>query len=186
MLPAISKINELKREISTIANCPKADPRRAVEFAMALVGCYPGQQWADEKVAKHFMRKLSDCLAGVDLDVLTAMVDPKSGLVANSKKLPTIAEVHHWIENRMSPKYSRIGWYLDEIKRLEDSDEPEVVSPEERARRADMLKRASAAIKDAAYRKAPLKPIQAQEGPELNEARMAALRNLETMRRGAE
>jgi hypothetical protein len=177
---ALSRISELRQEISSIANVPKASRDKAIQYAMRLVSQHPGQQNQDERVAKMFMLDLTACLEGVDLDVLEKLVDPKR---VRSKWLPSVPEVAAFIDEKMEPKRVSIGFMLDEIAYLERRETTEAVSPEERARRADMLKRAAAVIRDAAYKKSPLRPMQAQEGPELNEARLKALRSLEAMRR---
>jgi hypothetical protein len=189
MLPVISRVTELNHEISVIANCPKSDQRRAVEFAVALVACYPGHQWGDDMVAKAYMRQLSNCLAGVDLDVLAAMMNPKTGLVSKLKKLPTIGDVSHWIEVAMEPKLTRIGWYLDEIKRIEDKRTEVEVTEEERERRLRVSKEVKAIMIETGRKlsgKTGPKATGQVDGPEANEARLRALKSLEAMRRGGE
>lgn len=152
-LPTFSRIAELKQEIAAIANVPKASSETALLAATKLVASYPGQQGSDPVVAKEYMRQIVNLCTGVDLDVLAVMIDVtiSTSLVRKEPTfLPTAAKVAEWIDWKMDPKRSRIGWYLDEIKSIEERETEEKVSPEERARRADMLRKVSQVIKDTA------------------------------------
>ncbi len=118
------------------------------------------------------------------MDVLASLLNPKTGLVSRLKWLPTIAEVSNFIEEKMDPKRSRIGWYLDEIAVLEREAEPEVPE-EERRRNLQMLKDVSRVIKDTAVatRRAspPLPAWQATE-EEAQKGRLEALGYNDAMR----
>jgi hypothetical protein len=124
-------------------------------------------------------------MMGADVDVLAAMLNPKSGLVSRLKFLPTLAEVGEFIEEKMDPKRSRIGWYLDEIALLEREAEPEVPE-DERRRNLQMLKDVNQIIKDTAAAKikqtSSLSTWQATE-EEAQEGRLKALEYHDAMKK---
>lgn len=142
-----ARVSDLRAEIDAIANCPKANGETAAKTAVALVAAYPSQQAHDPIVAKAYMRQLTELLMGQDLDVLQALLGE---FVRKHKFLPAVAEVADFIDSKMEPKRSRIGWYLDEIKAIEDRQAEEQVTPEERTRRADMLRNVSMVIRETA------------------------------------
>jgi hypothetical protein len=183
-LSTSTRIDELKAEIAKIANCPKANGEMAAKTAGALIACYPSQRAQDPQAEKVYQRQLIELLVGVDMDVLAALLSPKNGLVSRLKWLPTLAEVSDFIEEKMDPKRSRIGWYMDEIVVLEREAEPEVPE-EERRRNLQMLKDVSKLIKDtaAATRRAstPLPAWHATE-EEAQKGRLEALAYNDAMR----
>lgn len=188
-LPSSSlRIQELKAEISAIANVPKANSETAAKAVTLLLACYPNQQNPDERVAKAFVQQLINLCTGVDLDVLQAMIEVNSGSSLVRQKpsfLPNAGEVAEWIDWKMEPKRSRIGWYLDEIKAIEDRHEEAKVTPEERMRRVDMLIKVSQVIRETSkvtQRASP--PLKAWQATEIEAAplRIEALRNLDAMR----
>jgi hypothetical protein len=179
-----TRVSELKAEIAAIANCPKANNEAAAKAAGALIACYPSQRAQDPQAEKVYQRQLIELLIGADMDVVAAMLNPKNGLVSRLKWLPTIAEVSGFIEEKMDPKRSRIGWYMDEIAVLERDAEPDVPE-EERRRNLQMLKDVSQLIKDtaAATRRAspPLPAWHATE-EEAQKGRLEALAYNDAMR----
>lgn len=127
-LPACSfRIAELRKEIDAIANCPKASEETATKAVTLLLANYPGQQNPDPRIAQAMVRQMVNVCTGVDLDVLQAMIELKSStslLRQESSFLPNPAKVAEWIDWKMDPKRSRIGFYLDEIAMLERRSAP--------------------------------------------------------------
>lgn len=156
-----SRVQELREEISRIANAPKANSETAAKCVIMLLACWPGQQNPDQRVAAAFVQQLINLCTGVDVDVLQALVDPRGNFVNKREFLPSIASVSDFIEGKMEPKASRIGWYLDEIALLERKVEP-LISDEERTRRADMLRKTAVVIRETAKKLTvqPPNPIQ--------------------------
>jgi hypothetical protein len=174
-----NRLHELRKEIDAIANMPKANSETAAKAAVALVACWPGQQAQDEMVAKAYMRRLTELLIGQDIDVLQKLLDE---FVRKQKFLPAIAEVEDFIDSKMEPKRSRISWYLDEIKALEERDSVRMASPEERERQYQRAREVSRIIRETAQKKCVqnLPPaIQMPDGKAAHAARMEALANLE-------
>jgi hypothetical protein len=184
-LSTSTRIGELKAEIALIANCPKATGEMAAKTAGALIACYPSQRAQDPQAEKVYQRQMIELMMGADVDVLAVLLNPKQGLVARLKWLPTLAEVSDFIEEKMEPKRSRIGWYLDEIAVLEREAEPDVPE-EERRRNLQMLKDVSQLIKDTANatRRAspPMQAWQATE-EEAIKGRAEGLKSLDAMRK---
>jgi hypothetical protein len=178
---SLNRISELRAEISAIADVPKANGLLASKTALALIACWPGQQAQDPMVAKAYMRQLSELLVGQDHDVLNALL---SDFVRKQDFLPTIAKISEFIEGKMDPKRSRIGWYLDEIALLEREAEPEVPE-EERRRNLEKLKAVSKVIKDTANamrRASPPLPAWHATEEEAQKGRLEALAYNDAMR----
>lgn len=189
-LPASSRIEEINRAIAAIANVPKATREVALKAATALVASYPGQQSSDPIVAKAYMQQLVSVCTGVDLDVLQAMLDVNlsTSLVRQERTfMPTPAKVAEWIDWKMQPKRSRIGWYLDEIAAIEKAAEEQALPADERQARAEKLLKVSAEIRAAAkaLRRASPK-LDAWQATETEAAvgREEGLKRLEDMRGG--
>ena len=157
-----SRAQQIRAEIDAISKAPKATATEALRYVTALLASYPGQQSQDDRVARAYARQLRDLCAGVDLDVLQAMINPKSGLVSRQKFLPAIAEVSAFIEEKMEPKLTRLGWHIDELERLEKKPDPPI-NDEERKRRAEMLRKTAAVIRETAKstQRANRAPVQA-------------------------
>jgi hypothetical protein len=175
----INRPSELRAEIDAIANVPKANGELAAKTATALVAAYPSQQAQDPMVAKGYMRQLIELLVGQDVDVLAALL---SQFARTHKFMPAVAEVADFIESKMEPKRARVGWYLDEIAAIERKHKDEAVTPDERAARADMLRKTAAVIRETVRKKHAFPAWHAPEGADLDNARMEALANLEAGR----
>lgn len=143
------RIGDLRDEIAAITQVPKANGEFAAKCAVSLVACYPGQQSSDPNVAKVYFRQLTEAMIGQDVDVLHSMLDAKTGLVSRKKFLPAISEVVEFIEEKMDPKRSRIGWYLDEIERLEQAEEQISIPQEVRDRQVKMARNVANEIRKA-------------------------------------
>jgi len=147
-----SRAQQIRAEIDAISKAPKATETEALRYVTALLASYPGQQSQDGRVARAYARQLRDLCAGVDLDVLQAMINPQSGLVSRQKFLPAIAEVSAFIEEKMEPKLTRLGWHIDELERLEKKPDPPI-SDEERKRNTEKFDRLVAERRAEAWRK---------------------------------
>lgn len=179
---ASSRIEDLKREIDAIVQCPKADEATAVKAVTILLANYPNQQNPDPRIAQAMVRQMVTVCRGVDLDVLRDMVDlnSSSSLVRQKPSfMPNPPEMAEWISAKMEPKRARIGWYLDEIATLERQAE-QPVSNDERQKNADTLRNLARVIRRTAktLQRASRKPIQASP-KEAAEARLEALRQTE-------
>lgn len=187
MLPAKSRLQELLDEQRAIANAPKADAEIGAKAALALVAQFPGQLSADDAIAQSFMRQLGSLMAGQDLDVLQAVLDPRrSGF---SKFLPGLPEIAEVLESKMQPKLTSLGYIQDEIEKIEDAAAENAfhTSPEEREARLERWERIKAerqAVAKAVQRANPssLEPWHAT--PEQAKGRVQALKNLEAMTKG--
>jgi hypothetical protein len=181
-LPAISRIEELKREVEAIARIPRADAKTALEYVMRLIGCFPNQGNMSDASAKIFIQALVDLCVGVQISTLQQMVDAKSGLVSECGNfIPSLTQVRAFIERREELLRKRIGYKVGEIEQLESRTEE--VTPEERAKRADMLQAVAKDIRNEGrpdWRSEPMQAAKALPGQVHNpEALLASLDNLE-------
>jgi hypothetical protein len=181
-LPAISRIEELKREVEAIARIPRADAKTALEYVMRLIGCFPNQGNMSDASAKIFIQALVDLCVGVQIGTLQQMVDAKSGLVSECGNfIPSLTQVRAFIERREELLRKRIGYKVGEIEQLEIRTEE--VTPEERAKRADMLQAVAKDIRNEGrpdWRSEPMQAAKALPGQVHNpEALLASLDNLE-------
>jgi hypothetical protein len=135
----------------------------------------------DPMLRATYKDQLVDCLAGVEISVLDRMIDAREGLVSKLIHPPSIGEVRAWIDKARAPMMTRIGWHIDEIKRIEQSDD-KVITAEERERVAEgfeklkqHLKSVGDNMRSRGAKAVGLKVEQVRD----DEALLASLRNLE-------
>lgn len=123
-------------------------------------------------------------MVGVETGILQSMLNAKTGLVARHVAYgapPSIAEVNQWIERAQEPKRSRIGWYLDEISRLEQPPAP-VIPQDQRDAQIARAKEAARLIKETG-RRMQLTPSLMPPKQEHNPTELlASLDNLDALR----
>jgi hypothetical protein len=86
---------------STRTSNDSARRTRIAELAKILLGCY---RTGDANDPAIYAGAIIAVLSDYPLDVIEAAVDPRTGLPAQSKWLPTVAEVKDFCEARMIPR----------------------------------------------------------------------------------
>jgi hypothetical protein len=140
----------------------------------------------DPRLRATYKDQWVDCLAGVEISILDRMVDPKEGLVSKLVHPPSIGEVNAWVEKARAPMMTRIGWQIDEVKRIEQSDD-KVISAEERERVAEGFEKLTKHLKSVGdnMRRLGAKAVGLKvEQVRDDEALLASLRELEKGRHG--
>jgi hypothetical protein len=89
------------QQSTAISNNSAALKTRIAELAKILLGCY---RTGDANDPAIYAGAIIAVLSDYPLDVIEAAVDPRTGLPAQSKWLPTVAEVKDFCEARMHPK----------------------------------------------------------------------------------
>ena len=78
-------------------NCP---PKAAAGLATMMLGCYRASETSDPEM---FMAGVAGVLASYPEAIARQVCDPRSGLPAHSKWLPSIAEVREACDRAMAP-----------------------------------------------------------------------------------
>jgi len=184
----LSKVDQLRQEVAELSEVPRANNQQAMQYATALLASIPRVPHPnDPDAAKAYRRQLTESLVGVEIEILDGLVNPRGQFLRKQVHPPAIAEVAQFVEDHMAPKLSAIGSKLDQITAIEERDAEAALPEEERARRADMLRKCASVIRETAKKvqraRPPLRANQATE-EQVAPLRMEALKNLNAMRTG--
>jgi len=169
-----------KRDLHALENVQLAGEVEGVKAMRILIGSYPQTPPADPEM---YMRQVSTLLAHAPLDVVHALVDPRSGILTQIAFLPSIAEIHAWLDVHQRGTMMRRRQLCSQIETLAYDDGPtpppahvrekQIAEARELlGKRRDERKAELDAKMDARFRKTQ------RHSPELS---MQALKNLDKM-----
>lgn len=119
-----------------------ADAAYASHVVKMLFAGYPGQHPRDPDTYAAFIATL--CV-GKPKRIVRGLVHPETGVIAECKFLPTVAEVNEWFSTRLPKEPARFN-AAEHRKFLPAPPEPEI-PPEIRAARVAKLKAVAAEIR---------------------------------------
>lgn len=131
----------------------RASEEQAAEVIKVLWGSYPQGGKPEGDTARIYHRQLKALLTGYSVTAIHALVDPFDGVVGSSLWLPSVAEVKKKLEEICGRLQRGIDRDRLELDRLMLAAEDVKITPEEAARRQDMVKKLKATIAQTALAK---------------------------------
>ncbi len=114
----------------------KAQVSKAVSI---LIAAYPGTNKVDADAMTQFLNILERTLEPYPAEVLAEMINPRTGIIATSNFLPSIAEVKRWCDLKWDKLMPRaVDDQAEETKRLYGP--ADVETPAEREARRAIIK----------------------------------------------
>lgn len=114
----------------------KAQASKAVSI---LVAAYPSTNKVDADAMTQFLNILERTLEPYPAEVLAEMINPRTGIIATSNFLPSIAEVKRWCDIKWDKLMPRaVDDQADEVRRLYGP--VDVETPDEREARRAIVK----------------------------------------------
>jgi hypothetical protein len=145
-----------------------------------LSASYPQKSFDSEDEARAWSRKVRLLLLEYPASIVSLVADPRIGVVAKARWLPSPAEVREFCERLLGQKAEALAW-----EQAKAAPPPEPQDPEdERERNADMLRQLSHSIREAA--KATQRANSKLEVRQVHDPKVLldSLDNLDEMRTG--
>lgn len=128
-----------------------SDEEYAARIVDMLLSSFPNGRPRDPDT---YVRQMVQTCVGEPRELLREMVHPKRGVISDLSFLPTVGEVNTWLRDH-KPRTESASYH----RKFLPEPEPESVSPEERARRVEMLRGVAEQIRDVAKTNCVGRPI---------------------------
>ena len=112
-----SMLTKAKQDLTALANVPVCSEAEAVQIVSLMVVAYPQTPPPDPKA---YMHMVVGRLTGTPLADARAMLDPRIGIVTQHAFLPSLAEIHRWLEERQAGTRAQIRQLRSVIETLKD------------------------------------------------------------------
>jgi hypothetical protein len=112
---------EARRQLHAAEHQATAGEVFAAKTVMILMGSYPQMSLPDPDL---YIRQVTTLLTGAPLAAVSAMVDPRSGILTECTFLPSIAELHAWLDKHQRDNRAHMRSLRSEIETLSYDDGP--------------------------------------------------------------